>query len=235
MAFRRSWRRMAEYSDTTIICVARSGGRYDATWVDRLYRGARRHLPSATRFVCLTDLPVDVQGVERIALRHDWPRWWAKMEAFRPDLGTGRRILLDLDTILLANASDLLSGSGTLAMEDFFHRGRVSTAVLVFDGASLAHVYHRFAERPDRWMTAGSCGEVPNAVHGDQVVIDHFLRDAGEPVRFVQREHPGLLEFHSTQRVPRGPILVFIGDSKPDTAPEPVPTLWRGEGMRLAA
>ena len=219
----------------TVVCVARSGGRYDGAWVERLHRAARRHLPGMTRFRCLTDLRFGLPGIDVVPLRHDWPRWWAKMEAFRPEIGVGRTILLDLDTLLLDDASALLEGQGTLVLEDFFHRDRVSTALMAFDAGALRHVYERFAADPDRWMTPGSCGEVPNAVHGDQVVVDRFLRDAGAPVRFAQREHPGLVEFHRPDRVPRGPIHVFIGDSKPDTAPEPVRALWCGEPWREAA
>ena len=219
----------------TLITVLRSGGRYDATWVERLHRAARTHLPTVDRHVCLTDAACDVRGVERVPLRHGWPRWWAKMEAFRPDIASGRCILLDLDTLLLDDASALLSGDGVLAMEDRFHAGRVSTAVMAFDGRALAPLYERFAADPERWMTAGSCGDVPNAVHGDQVVVDHFLREAGVQVRFIQDVRPGLIEFHRTDREPSGPIHVFIGDAKPDTAPERFRAAWRGEAMPAAA
>lgn len=218
-----------------VVCVARSGGRYDATWVDRLQRAARRHVPEMSRFVCLTDLDLELPDVEVVRFRHDWPRWWAKIEAFRADIATERTVLIDLDTLLLADATALARGTGVVAMEDFFHRDRVSTALMAFDAGALEHVYERFAADAERWMMPGSCGPVPNAVHGDQVVVDHFLREAGEPVRFLQREHPGLVEFHSPERTPSGPVLVFIGDSKPDAADEPVRSLWLSGGERAAA
>ena len=219
----------------TLVCVARSGGRYDGAWVERLARGARRYVRGLERIVCLTDLRLDIRGVETVPLRHDWPYWWAKMEAFRPDLGADRRVLLDLDSLLIDDASALLCGEGTVAMEDFFHSGRLSSAVVAFNGADLGHVYHRFARDPERWMRPGSCGEVPNAVHGDQVVIDHFLRDAGEPVTFWQDRADNPLEFHNPDRPPRGPLVVFIGESKPDTACARTRALWRGEREALAA
>ncbi len=101
----------------TLITVLRSGGRYDATWVERLARGVRRHAPAFTRFLCLTDLPMDIDGVERVCLRHDWPAWWAKMEAFRPGLSDGTMLLCDLDTVLTGPA-DALAEPGLTAMED---------------------------------------------------------------------------------------------------------------------
>ena len=219
----------------TMVTVARSGGRYGSEWVERLHRGAREHVRGLDRFVCLTDLALDLPGIDPLPLRHDWPRWWAKFEAFRPDLADGRTVLCDLDTVFLDDATALGEGRGTLAMEDFFHAGRVSTALMAFDRGALAHLYRRFAADPARWMAEGSCGPVPNAVHGDQVVVDHFLRESGEPFGFIQNERPGLLEFYNPDRTPRGPVAVFIGDAKPDTAPEPMASLWRGERLAVAA
>ena len=220
---------------TTLVCVARSGGRYDGVWVERLAQGARRHIEGLGRIVCLTDSEFAVKGVETVPLRHDWPGWWAKMEAFRPDLSSERTVLLDLDTMLLRNAGALLAGAGVVAMEDFFHRGRVSTAIMAFDGGSLAHLYRRFAADPERWMAPGSCGDVPNAVHGDQVVVDHFLREAGEPVAFWNDRAPRLIDFYNPERTPRAPVLVFIGSSKPDTATDEVRAAWSGEPLPMAA
>ena len=48
---------------TTLVTVLKGGGRYDATWVERLARGVRRHAPAFDRILCLTDLPLEVPGV----------------------------------------------------------------------------------------------------------------------------------------------------------------------------
>ena len=84
---------------STLITVLKGGGRYDARWVERLARGVRCHAPAFTRILCLTDGPLAVDGVARVPLRHDWPAWWAKMEAFRPGLSEGTTLLCDLDTV----------------------------------------------------------------------------------------------------------------------------------------
>nr|WP_236961594.1 hypothetical protein [Methylobacterium sp. XJLW] len=186
---------------TTLITVLKGGGRYDATWVARLAGGIRRHAPAFERIVCLTDLPVAVAGVETIPLRHAWSAWWAKMEAFRPGLSTGPTLLCDLDTVLTGPA-DALAEPGLAAMEDFFHAGRLSSALLRWSGDELASLYTTFAADPDRWMSPGSCGPVPNAVHGDQVVIDHLLRRSGRQPDFIQRLHPGLLDFYDPGAIP---------------------------------
>lgn len=211
----------------TLITVLKSGGRYDATWVARLARGVRRHAPAFTRILCLTDLPLVLDGVERVALRHDWPAWWAKMEAFRPGLSEATTLLCDLDTVFTGPA-DRLAEPGLAAMEDYFHKGRLSSALLRWNGGELANLYARFSADPARWMTAGSCGPVPNGVHGDQVVIDHLLRQDGVRPRFFQEIAPDLLDFYDPRRDAHGPVVVFIGPSKPDTARGSVHAAWAG-------
>ena len=218
----------------TLVTVLRSGGRYDAVWVERLAQAVRRHAPAFTRFVCLTDLSLDIEGVETVPLRQDWPRWWAKMEAFRPGLVQGTAVLLDLDTVLTGDAS-VLAEPGLLAMEDHFLKGRVSSAVLRWSDSELAFVYEQFAADPERWMAQGSCGKVPNSVHGDQVVIDHFLRERGAVPDFVQNRYPDLLDFYDPANPEPGPVVIFIGDAKPDNAAEPVASLWRGEPALTSA
>lgn len=210
---------------TTLITVLKGGGRYDATWVERLARGFRRHAPAFHRILCLTDCPLTVAGVERVPLRHDWPAWWAKMEAFRPGLASGPTLLCDLDTVLTGPA-DALAEPGLAAMEDYFHTGRLSSALMRWDGDELNFLYSTFAAEPEHWMAAGSCGPVPNAVHGDQVVIDHLLRREGLHLDFLQRRHPDLLDFYDPRRAAHGPVVIFIGEAKPDRANGPVRDAW---------
>lgn len=212
----------------TLLTVLRGGGRYDGLWVERLAKGARRHAPAFTRILCLTDLDLDVDGVEAVPLRHDWPAWWSKMEAFRPGLTQGTTVLCDLDTVLAGDAS-ALAEPGLAAMEDYFLKGRVSTALLRWDGDELGDLYETFAADPGRWMRPGSCGPVPNSVHGDQVVVDHLLRKTARVPPFFQARHPGLLDFYDPATEKPGPVVIFIGDSKPDRAGEPIRSLWRGD------
>jgi hypothetical protein len=209
----------------TLVTVLKSGGRYDARWVACLARGVRRFAPAFTRIVCLTDLPLALDGVETVPLRHGWPAWWSKFEAFQPGLVEGTALLCDLDTVLTGPA-DALAAPGFAALEDYFHKGRVSSALLRWQGDELAFLHATFAAQPARWMAAGSCGPVPNAVHGDQVVIDHLLRARDLSVPFLQARHPALIDFYDPARPGCGPVVVFIGASKPDTATGPVRTAW---------
>ncbi len=135
----------------TLVTVLKAGGRYDARWVARLAGGVRRHAPAFGRVICLTDADLAVPGVEAVPLRHGWPTWWSKMEALRPGLAQGPILLCDLDTVFTGPA-DALAEPGLAAMEDYFHKGHLSSALLRWDGDGLAGVYAAFAADPGRWM-----------------------------------------------------------------------------------
>ena len=199
----------------TFACVLRSGGRYTPAWTAALHDAVRRHAPEFDRFVAVTDMETDIAGVERIALRHGWPGWWSKFEAFRSDVAQGDvAVLCDLDTIVAGPLADLATG-GLAAMEDWLLPGRCSTALVRWHGAELADLYAAFAADPDGWMEPGSCGDVPNAVHGDQVVVDHLLRRSGRRPASLQAAHPGLIDAYDAARGIEAPLTIFIGDTKP--------------------
>ncbi|GEP12367.1 hypothetical protein MMMDOFMJ_2822 [Methylobacterium gnaphalii] len=209
----------------TLITVLKGGGRYDATWVARLAGGIRRHAPAFRRILCLTDLPLAIDGVERVELRHDRPAWWAKMEAFRPGLVDGTALLCDLDTVLTGPA-DALAEPGLAAMEDYFHKDHVSSALLRWHGDELSPSLRHLRGQARALDEAGTCGSVPNAVHGDQVVIDHLLRRQGRKPLFFQHRYPTLLDFYDPRRDTHGPVVIFIGEAKPDTACGSVRAAW---------
>jgi hypothetical protein len=208
--------------------VLRSGGRYGPVWASRLAAGLRAHVGPRARLRCLTDLPGPIPGCEVVPLRHGWLGWWSKFEAFRPDLGEGRRVLLDLDTVLVGDAS-ALAAPGLAVLEDQTFAGRVSSAIMRFEGPVLAGLYERFARDPARWMDRASCPDAPNRVHGDQVVIDRFLREAGLFPGFLQRLHPGLIQIRWSEGQPvEAPVQVFVHRCKPDGIGGPVAVAWRG-------
>jgi hypothetical protein len=67
---------------------------------------AARHLP-AHNFVCLTDRPGELPGVDcrQIAWDRSLAGWWAKLRLFDPAVGlAGRCLYFDLDVLLLAGA-----------------------------------------------------------------------------------------------------------------------------------
>lgn len=109
---------------TTVACVLKLGGDFDRSWVFALRAGVCEFAPEH-RFVCLTDdaqlnLAADYANppIERVELRHGWPKWWSKLELFRPDVfdGDGPVLYMDLDTLPVGDLSDLMDYAGRMAM-----------------------------------------------------------------------------------------------------------------------
>lgn len=91
---------MAGEPEQTILTVMRTGGRYHAAHVHWLRDQCQRMAQRPFRFVCLSDDPA-VPGFTR--LRDKRSGWWAKLEAFRPDIAAqdARVLYLDLDTVVM--------------------------------------------------------------------------------------------------------------------------------------
>lgn len=155
----------------TVACVLRSGGPYDASYVERLERGVAEHL-TGHEFVCLSDVPVPCT---RIPLRTDWPRNWAKIELFTPGLFDGPVMFIDLDTDVVGDLSEIASYSGPFAMiDDWLHpRFGASGVMLWHETAKSRTVYESFK------------GSYPGALESfrrDQRWI-HMSVDGWDPLR----------------------------------------------------
>lgn len=146
----------------TAACVLKSGGAYDATWVDRLKAGVARHL-TGHRFVCLSDVDVPC---ERIPLKHGWPGWWSKLEMFRLE---GPVLYLDLDTAIVGGLSDIASQATKpefTALRDFYSEAWVASGLMAWN-IGLRHLYETFAVDPDKFVSKYH-------TRGDQAfIMDH--------------------------------------------------------------
>jgi hypothetical protein len=200
----------------TVACVLRSGGLYDARWVQALKVQLERHLPpapdqAAHRFVCLSDLPV--AGVEVLLLRHDWPGWWAKIELFRFGLFDGPVLYLDLDTLAIGDLSDLGAWRGGFAaLRNWNSPDGLGSGVMAWSPSpNTASIYERFAVDPQRVMDGWR--------DGDQAFIGDVLGTGPEIVR-LQDLLPGQIASykldHCHTQAPAGTRLcVFHGKPKP--------------------
>jgi hypothetical protein len=185
----------------SIACVLRSGGDFDAHWVRALEAGVRAHLPpvlrKAVRFVCLSDVDVPC---ERIPLLHDWPRWWPKLELFRPGLFSGRVLYLDLDTLVVGDLSALCHYRGPFAMLADFYRVRKGikegeSGVMAWTpGPHTAAIYQAYTDGKDP--------------AGDR--DGHYIRSRVRH-QYLQDLYPGQivsLKVHAKKKPPRGARLV---------------------------
>lgn len=80
--------------------------RYNALWVERLRAMVARNLSIPHHFICLSN--VELPGIDRIPLQHDWPGWWSKIELFGPSIQAERIIYLDLDVLITGSLDDLV-------------------------------------------------------------------------------------------------------------------------------
>lgn len=102
-----------------IVTVLRSGGEFTPRHVKALQLQVEQHAPWAD-FQCLSD--VGIPGVDCVALKTNWPGWWAKMELFNPAL-PGDLLFMDLDTVLVGSLSDLLEVGKLTVLRDFYRDG----------------------------------------------------------------------------------------------------------------
>lgn len=135
----------------TVACVLKSGGIYDATWVERLRDGVARHLHTPYRFVCLSDVDVPC---DRISLEHDWPGWWSKVEALKLD---GPSLLFDLDTAIVGDLTDIdeVARRAPFAMlRDFYRPRGLGSGVMTWNDTDVSAIsfYDAFQHKPDKWM-----------------------------------------------------------------------------------
>jgi hypothetical protein len=139
----------------TVACVLRSGGAYGPKHVDGL-RAQVAHWMPGVRFVCLSDVPVDC---ERIPLQSNWPGWWAKIELFRHL--TGRTLFLDLDTVLVADPTPLVTGHFRM-IRNWKNPRLFCSGVMSWEGdyGNIAKAFERVAEDVmARYITSTQWGD----------------------------------------------------------------------------
>lgn len=132
----------------TVACVLKSGGDFNAEYVERLRDGAAKNL-KGHRFLCLSDVDVPC---ERMPLRHDWPRWWSKMELFRPDLDGGDFLYFDLDTLIVGDLSEIARARDLTMLSDFFDSKRLASGVMYLPWFDRADVWRKWIKDPERHM-----------------------------------------------------------------------------------
>jgi hypothetical protein len=136
--------------ELTVICVLRSGGIYGPNDVAKLQHNVAQKLSLPHRFVCLSDIQVPC---ERIAMQHNWPGWWAKIELFRPGVISGPTIYLDLDNVVLADFAEITQcGHDFALMQNLSRPHMVSSAVMWHYHNAPQIVYEKFVVSPQHWV-----------------------------------------------------------------------------------
>lgn len=143
------------------ICVLRLGGEFKPEHVQRL----AKQVPD---LVCLSD--VNIKGVETIPLQYTWPKWWAKLELFRPDIEHDL-FYLDLDTTVHNMPA---MPDKTTVLTDFGDKSVIATGLMFIKHEDKAVIWNHFIANPHKAMSehikwpAGDGGFINRFYHDKQ-------------------------------------------------------------------
>jgi hypothetical protein len=211
----------------TIACVLKHKGdfynhrrkvEYDVGDVQWLAEHVAEHVTLPCRFVCLSDVELGLDCVERVPLLENWPGWWSKLELFRPGLFTGNVLYLDLDTAVIGNIDDWLrlpTGGGFWMLsgltEGLLRRDQYGSGVMAWNG-DYSHLYRAFKADSETHMAT----YVEALRWGDQGFIAEHQPDK----RKLQESLPGQLISYKIDYLQGKPldgvkIVCFHGKPKP--------------------
>lgn len=145
-----------------VVCVLKSGGIYDASWVARLRDGVRRHLHLDYMFACLSD----VDAPCRVPLEHNWDGWWSKIELFRHP---GPILYFDLDTVIVGDITNIAVQAHSVnfyMLRDFYATDHCGSGVMGWGTSRPRSIYDSFAGDAERLM------KVSRDRMGDQAFIE---------------------------------------------------------------
>ena len=89
-----------EMISPTVACVLRASKDFRPSAVVRLYEGVRANWTGPLDFMCLTDTPINHEGVREVPLRRPWPGYWSKLNLFHPSI-KGDLLYFDLDVMVV--------------------------------------------------------------------------------------------------------------------------------------
>lgn len=200
----------------TVACVYKGGGLYDGRdYVKRLASAVSRHLTVPYRFVCLTDKPQRIKGVECIPLKHNWPGFWSKIELYRPGLFSGAVLYLDLDTVVCGSLDAIVATPEPVVAAWDLNHGWVNSSLLLWR-VDLSCVYEAMTAAPDLMMRRYDTGPL----WGDQGLLQDTLTARRIGWRWVQESHPDAVWWHPAgmrdKPAPAGvSVAMWYGHPKP--------------------
>jgi hypothetical protein len=229
----------------TVLCV-RFGKRYGVEYVEKLRNMVSRHITVPYEFVCLTDDPTKLDGVNILYRPNAGyvKGWWHKVHMFDPTLNlSGRVLYFDLDVIIHNNIEKLIKvGHGDFfGIQDFnrkFHANWIflNSSVMTWRAGTQNDIWEKFK------------ADIPTAMrlHGDQ---DWIWRIAKDRIKFWPKEwiqsykweirsreeltnQGGVRKFRESKSSikihPHCCVTVFHGDPKPpDVQDQFVVDNWR--------
>lgn len=222
----------------TVVCVMKSGGDFDTTFVEKLERSCFLNLETH-RFICLTDIVAErfeeSTFISYVPLTEGFRGWWSKIEVFKPPVEghwchVGDPILyFDLDTVIIRDISHLFGAidCDLVLLRDFYrpqtHR---ATGIMGWTAGWFDEIYETFKADPDTFMTL---------YRSDQEFI-HWLVPTGL-VRYWQDEFPGHVvsyKVHCAKGLPGDAhVVCFHGKPRPNSEQVRIESPWMTDKWRI--
>jgi len=223
------WRINRNMTNVTIALVLKTGGEYyDYKYVNNIVDSIRENISTSYRIVCITDNDIGLSNHidEIIPFKHNWPKWWGKIELFRPDiLQDGQIFFFDLDTFIVGCLDDIIAYRGPFCgLRDFYNLEVMASGFMSWQGSRFTRIYDEFVKRPEHFMQV-------NEVAGDQA----FIRRLVQSNQFFQDQFPNQIVSYKVhcgngddKKVPSNArVLCFHGKPKPHEINNDLRSYWK--------
>lgn len=204
------------------VCCVRTGTKYGPDYVWRLQAMVSRHLAEAHQFICFTDDPASLTGIQTVDIGRASPGWWGKMELFGWQAKSRLpMVYLDLDTVIVGSLAPLarldvefgICGSFTRAAGIHGWPCQYGSCAMVMAAGFGGHI--AAAWKADRVGLMQSAGR-----YGDQMVVE-LLHPSATILQDALPEGYFLGYRDITERQPKGcAVVVFAGSHKPHNCEE---------------
>lgn len=164
-----------------IACVYKLGPKFSAEYVYKLYNSIKRNTTLDFSFICLTDDPLLLSSntsFQTKQLLHDYPKWWSKLELFRPNLFDDLVYYFDLDTMFAGNIDLLLQvNSNDFMMLRGFNRRALrlgdvpASGMMSWYGNNMSYLFEKFSHDSYNIIEAYKNNKIAPGQDGDQGFI----------------------------------------------------------------
>ena len=178
---------------------------YNASWVDKLYRGLKRNTSVPFELVCLVDkdYPFEepIVPVGFLSGNNTVGGWSILLEMYRPDLSRDWRITIGLDTIITGNVDCYLEPDKDFAMvNDPMHKNEVCNA-LTWCSPNSAQIIWDVWTREKQWVIE-HCRLPLQEYKGGRVtwtpsemILLRKLFNTKNPVPIIDNIHKGIYSY----------------------------------------
>lgn len=166
--------------ELVVALVLKTGGEYTYEHVNNIAKSLRKNITTPFTITCLTNdaTNIDMSLVNKvIPFKHDFPKWWGKIELFRTKIFRGKQVLyFDLDTFIVDNIDDIADYRGEFSgLRDFYHLYSMGSGVMSWNADNMTNIYNSFIGQENKIINSYR--------EGDQRWIDenkpsiHFMQD----------------------------------------------------------